>query len=80
MDESSLGSTKLYPMESYDMSRHILEDVLRWWAHLHLVWDARGSIETVSRVLGEVSGNAAYSPMGVGVRSILHIASKKVMF
>ena len=163
MDGSRFVPKKRIPVETSDLSWHILEDALRWGAQLQRMRDARGTIETVSRTLGEVSsctqrdavpirkvvvlrsfgkikapgsgadvcansglfareshhgrgsglwcgrlcqfrsvspekesrsgtmehvsvpfrhasGGAAYSPMGVGVRSILHIARERDLF
>ena len=54
MDGSGLDPEKRIPVESSDLSWHILENALRLGAQLQRVRDARGSIETVSRTLGEV--------------------------
>ena len=39
-----------------------------------------GTMGHVSVLFRHASGGAAYSPMGVGVRSILHIASESDLF
>ena len=54
MDGSGFDPTKRIPVESSDLSWHILEDALRWGSQLQRVRCARGPNETVSRTLGEV--------------------------